>query len=525
MLPAMSSPAPAATAAVSAGAPAPRWWRGVDLYGVFWMRMLDWGVRRCPFFIEPLLLSVYTPMFFLLAGRPRRAVADNLRVLCPRASWLGRQVGAFGVFWEFAWMLADSARARGGERHVTWRLDGADAFREVSTSGGAALILTAHMGNYDVAGPFFADKFGRTVHGVRRPERRAELQEYLDAQRQAQAGGAFRVQYNAAGSFLGVELAQALAAGEVVAIQGDRVAEGMGAVEVEWRGRGWRLPAGPLVLAQVAAAPVFPIFIVREAWRSYRIVFLPSRPPAAPPSDRAARAAAQRELAVWWAGTLAGVLECHWRQWLMFEPAFGPLPTVGDGLPAAASRPTVHPLPPPASARPTRPERTTPTGWRPTLQPISRTYFGRFLNTLGLFLPSEAPHQLRAEDSAQNWIEVVVLAAFSAALTAATAWLFLTTVAPAAWAAVWILPAWFAGLHLAPLACGVVADLCKHLPGVPTRWSVTRLAEEWLFFAQTMVSLVLLSTSFRWLGAAWIVFAVANGLSFLLLMFARKQEG
>jgi len=446
-------------------------------------------------------------------------------VLCPRATWWGRRVRAFWVFWEFAWMIVDSARARGGERHVTWRLDGAEAFRDVTTGGGGALLLTAHMGNYDVAGPFFADKFGRPVHGVRRPERRAELQEYMDERRQAQSGDAYRVQYNVAGGFLGLELAQALAAGEVVAIQGDRVAEGMGAVEVEWRGRGWRLPSGPLVLAQVAAAPVFPVFTIRDGWRSYRIVFLPSRPPAAAPTTRAARAAAQQELAGWWADTLAGMLERHWRQWLMFEPAFGPLPAVDDRLPSSGSRLTVHPLPPPAPARPNRPERTTTSGWRPTLQPISRTYFGRFLNSLGLLLPSESPHQLRAEDSAQNWIEVVVLACFSAALTAAVAWLVLAAVVPAAWAAVLLLPAWVAGLHLAPLACGVVADVCKRVPGVPARWSVTRLAEEWLFFAQTLVSLGLLTTPFRWLGVAWIVFAVANGLSFVHLWVARKRAG
>jgi lauroyl/myristoyl acyltransferase len=416
-------------------------------------------------------------------------------------------------------MLVDSARARSGERHVTWRLDGSDAFRDVSTCGGAALLLTAHMGNYDVAGPFFADKFGRTVHGVRRPERRAELQEYMEARRQAQASGAYRVQYNTEGGFLGVELAQALAAGEVVAIQGDRVGEGMGSVEVEWRGRLWRLPSGPLVLAQVASAPVFPVFMLRDGWRSYRILFLPARPPAPPPATRADRAAAQQEHAAWWANTLAGVLERHWPLWLMFEPAFGSLPAPGE---APLVRPRVEPsVPPPAATA--RPERTTAAGWRPTLQPISRTYLGRFLNTRGLLLPREAPHQLSAEDSAQNWIEVVVLAAFNAALTAAAAWLALVALFPKTWAAFLLAPTWFVLLHLAPLACGLIADACKRLPGVPARWSVTRLAEEWIFFTQTLLSLWLLATPLRWLGAAWLGFALANALSFVQLAWARRR--
>jgi len=228
------------------------------------------------------MICGYTTLFLLLARGQRSAVMDNVSVVCPNTSRIGQFFRAWAVFWEFAWMIADSARTRSGERHVTWRLDGVEAFAELSRGGGAALILTAHMGNYDVAGPFFAEKLGRPLHGVRAPERRAELHDYLDRQRQAAQTAGFRVRYNQPGNFLGIELAQALAAGEVVAIQGDRVMGGVSPVELIWRGRAWRLPAGPFVLAQAAGAPIFPIFIVREQWRSYRILVLPPRRPAPP---------------------------------------------------------------------------------------------------------------------------------------------------------------------------------------------------------------------------------------------------
>jgi len=481
--------------------------------GVMWVRWLDWGVRRCPFFIEPLLIGGYTAAIFALAGRQRRAVTNNLEVLVPEAGWFGRQWRAGCVFWEFAWMLVDGARARSGERHVTWRLDGEASFREVSESGRAALLLTAHMGNYDVAGPFFAEKFGRRVHGVRRPERHADLQAYMDDQRRKLSGDAYRVQYNTDGGFLGVELVQALGAGEVVAIQGDRVADGMGAVETVWRGRKWLLPSGPWVLAHVAGAPVFPVFTLRDGWRSYRIAFLPAYRNGPRPADRAARAAAHRQMAGWWANTLAGVLERHWDQWLMFEPAFGRCAVGGH---AHGSEPwPVDPAPMVAADRPSRPERTTVSGWRATRQPISRTYLGRFLNARGLLLPSRHTHELRAEDSAQNWVEVVVLTTFSAVLAAVAAGWLMTTVLPPV-AAVALTPiAWFLLLHLAPMATGAAADAIKCLPGVPAAWSVTRLSEELLFCAQTGFSIMLLFSPGWWLGAIWLVFAAANGLSYI----------
>jgi phosphatidylinositol dimannoside acyltransferase len=493
------------------------------VYGVFWVRLLDWGVRRCPFFIEPLLIGGYTLIFFGLAVRQRRAVVENLEVLCPQAGWLGRRARALRVFWEFAWMLVDGARARSGERHVTWRLEGAESFQSASGGGGAALLLTAHMGNYDVAGPFFAEKFGRTVHGVRRPERRAEMQEYMDAQRRAHGGGAYRVRYNTGGGFLGVELAQALAGGEVVAIQGDRVGEGMGTVEFAWRGRRWALPSGPLVLAQVASAPVFPVFIVRDGWRSYRILFLPPRPAAAPVADRAARAAAIRDLTQWWADTLAGVLERYWCRWLMFDPAFASPGAAAAAADPGAVLPAVRPAALPAAVQPNRPERTTPTGWRATLQPISRTPLGRFLNARGLLLPAEAAHQLRAEDSAQNWIEVVVLAGFSALLAAVASWMALASVLPAGAVRVLWLPVWFGVLQLVPMVCGAAAGGLRKFRAVSGRWSVQRLTEEMVLFAQTVFSLCLLATPCRWAGILWLLFAAANGLCFLHLMASRSR--
>ena len=107
----------------------------LNLEGVFWVRFLDWGVQRCPFFIEPLLVAVYASIFFLLARRPRRAVVANLEVIAPSSGWFGRRIGAMRVFWDFAWIMVDSARARHGERHVTWRLDGAESLRAAVTRG------------------------------------------------------------------------------------------------------------------------------------------------------------------------------------------------------------------------------------------------------------------------------------------------------------------------------------------------------------------------------------------------------
>jgi lauroyl/myristoyl acyltransferase len=314
----------------------------LSVYGVFWSRFLDWGVRRTPFFLEPAILAGYTLGFFIFAGRQRRAVLQNLRTLLPEMGPVARLFGSLRVFWEFAWMVTDAAHARASEDVLEWSLDGAEHFNALISSPEGAIVLTAHMGSYDVAAPFFAGKFGRRVTMVRIAERRAELQRYMGRERAAQETDSFRIRYNHPGEFLGIDLARALAAGEVVAAQGDRVPGEVSQLRIERNGKPWLIPRGPFVLAQVSGALIYPLFIIREGWRRYRIIVRPPRRIAGPIESREARAERLCELARWWVETLDDILVRRWWLWLafdeMFESAVREAAAAGDRGRARVSR-------------------------------------------------------------------------------------------------------------------------------------------------------------------------------------------
>ncbi len=289
------------------------------VYGDFWTRFLDWGAQQCPFFLEPVFIAGYTLLFFLVAGRQRRAVMANLAVVLPGTTAAGNFFRAFLVFRNFAWSLADAARTRGGQEVISWEIEGVEHFEALRDGESGVLIVTAHMGNYDVAAPFFAGRFRRKFHSVRAPERQAELQEYMEKHRAVQNSDSFQVRYNAPGEFLGVELARALAAGEVVALQGDRVLPHVSAVKVPWHGKLWPLPRGPFMLSLASGAPLVPFFVVRSGWRRYRVMVLA---PGRPEMERARRATANDVLVAWWLEQIGPMVERHWDQWLVFEPLF-----------------------------------------------------------------------------------------------------------------------------------------------------------------------------------------------------------
>lgn len=294
-----------------------RWRLGV--FGDLPMRAVRGGVRVIPWFLEPVVSGMWAAVLFVLAAGQRRAVCANLRALLPPCSRWRTLLRAYRVFCEFALTYGDAVRCELLGDRVDWAIDGLEAFRDLAGRREGCLILTAHMGNYDLAAPMFSGKFGRTVHTVRAPERDPRKQAVRERELRAweERHPGFRVHYNRPGAMLGVELARLLAAGDIVALQADRVMFDVSGVEVAVGG-GWalRLPRGPLALARATGAPCFPLFVVRDGWRRYRVQV---RPALAPPARRrGAHDAAPAE----WAAVLLETVRGHWRQWFALEPLF-----------------------------------------------------------------------------------------------------------------------------------------------------------------------------------------------------------
>jgi len=281
------------------------------------------ATRWMPYFIEAGLLHFFTFFVFLLAHGQRAAIRKNLRVIWDDASWAETLLGAYLVFVNFGWTYIDGIRTRLGQKVISWEIDGLPVFEEIRNIKGAAIILTTHTGNYDLAAALFSPKFGRNLHTVRAPERSPFLQEIRRKELEADTDRYehFKVHYNSSDSLLGIELARLLADGELVAIQSDRVVGGVVPIEVPLPGKdvSFRLPKGPLTLAVISKCPCYPLHVVRDRYRHYRIIFHEPLE-IVPEKDRAREADYARA----WAASLMGFLETHALEWFVFEEAFTP---------------------------------------------------------------------------------------------------------------------------------------------------------------------------------------------------------
>ncbi len=289
----------------------------MGIFGDLPSRFLRHSLAIAPWFLEPVLIPGWTALFFLIAKKQRRAVASNLRALHPTwGKWRARR-GAWRVFLNFATTYVDGLRCETGTGSVDWRIEGLTAFEELAARRDGCIVLTAHMGNYDIAAPMFSERFGRTLHAVRAPEREPEMQAVRERElRENEARHPrFRTVYNSDDKLLGIELARLLAEGDIVAVQGDRVVFDVSPMDVEVEpGLVMRLPRGPLFLARATGAPVYPLFIERTGWRRYQVTVLPTLD--LPPRRRGPDAEGEKA----WAEAILAIVRERWAQWYVFEP-------------------------------------------------------------------------------------------------------------------------------------------------------------------------------------------------------------
>lgn len=288
------------------------WWRRFLVRGVFWRQLLRFAILNVPPWIEPIVMAFWAA-FFLLWGPGRRGVMRNLKVIKPGSTSIANFFRCYRVFWNYAWTIADNVRFKELHTIPDWEFIGWNQFQAMQASNGA-ILLTAHMGSYDLGAHLFSETSTRRIVMVRAPEEDPQTRAFEEHH----GAEGLRIEFNTRATELALDLLETVREGAIVAIQGDRVVGAISTLPATFFGRPANVPAGPFALAMTARVPIYPVFVVRAGRRRYRLVT--SRPIEITRSrnrdDDFARAVAQ------WMTELEAVVRGYWYQWFTFEPAW-----------------------------------------------------------------------------------------------------------------------------------------------------------------------------------------------------------
>jgi phosphatidylinositol dimannoside acyltransferase len=293
------------------------WLRRFLVQGVFWRKLLRFGVFNVPLLLEPLMIATWA-LVFLLWGPGRRGVMRNLAAIRPGSSRVANFFGTYRVFWNFAWTITDNVRFKELRVVPDWEFVGIEHFHSLQAHEGGAIILTAHMGNYDLGAQLFAELSKRKIVMVRAPESDPQTRRYEEELHGRTTHDALTVDFSTRASDLALDLLASLQRGEIIAIQGDRVTAGISALPATLFGKPMQVPAGPFALSMSARVPIYPLFIVRLGRRRYRLVV---SEPFHVVRTRDRHEAFARAVAEW-TRELERVVHAAWYQWFTFQPYF-----------------------------------------------------------------------------------------------------------------------------------------------------------------------------------------------------------
>ena len=217
-----------------------------------------------------------------------------------------------GVFRDFAMCFSDLVTTnRQPSARLTAHVSQARGTARLEGLAGGMISLTAHVGNWELAGRLLALRSARPTHVVVAEEEVRALERWV-----RRDGDGVRFVPRSTPT-VSLQLVAALRRGEVVAVQGDRALGTRGDAMIPFFGRPAPCPLGPFVLARARRVPLVPAFCMLDTDLRYSVT-VPEPLTVAPGGEEDALRA--------WVTLLEDTVRRHPTQWFNFFDVWNPAP-------------------------------------------------------------------------------------------------------------------------------------------------------------------------------------------------------
>lgn len=240
-------------------------------HGIFYLVLRITGQVGAYALLIPVVLA-----YCSFSRRIHRLTSPYLQRRFPKHNLIKRWQDTFRIVHSFGQILVDRAwLGLNRSARLNCSLDGWDTILGLIEQGKGLVLLTAHVGNWQVALAHLKD-LPVPVHALMHYEEEVVAKHYFDLR-----GESCPFRIIKTDGFLGgvVEVTAAIQRGEVVTIMGDRLAGGPN-TPVKFLDAQVRFPAGVYRLAAATGAPVAVLLAAKTGRQSYRLrlwdVFHPS---------------------------------------------------------------------------------------------------------------------------------------------------------------------------------------------------------------------------------------------------------
>ncbi len=236
------------------------------LYSGINLLLIRFFTLLVPRFLHPPFAFITAGIFYLLLPGQRRGVRANLRVVTGRR---GVERLVIAAFYKYSRNWTDTLlmfRLRGPSLFALVGSDrGTEHLDEALARGCGAILISLHLGNWELGGLGLADR-GYHLNILTYRERDAKVNELREEVRDSRGIRFIYVDRDDTSPLAIIEAVNALRRNEVLALLGDRDGSSH-TITCDFFGRPAQIPAGAAYLAIATGAPVIPVFVPLERGR------------------------------------------------------------------------------------------------------------------------------------------------------------------------------------------------------------------------------------------------------------------
>ena len=234
------------------------------------------GYRIFIFFIKKLgiraayFLLYFTAFYFcFFAAKSTKSIYYYLRNRLAYSKFKST-IGIFKSYFKFGQTIIDkTAIGSGLKGQFTYEFDGVENITSLLDKGEGGILISAHVGNFELAEYFFEEIDTRAqINLVTTDAEHQDIKEYLESVTKKS-----NLKFILIGEDLShiFEINAALNKGELVCFTGDRFFEGTKFLIEELLGQEAKFPAGPFLLASRLKVPVVFVYVMKETAKHYHL--------------------------------------------------------------------------------------------------------------------------------------------------------------------------------------------------------------------------------------------------------------
>lgn len=240
-------------------------WSGQSQAGKAGFSIFLWWIQHLPLIFSYLLLYPVAAFYLFFSKKANLSLIEyfqQLQVANPDSIH-----HRYKSFLNFGQSLVDKLAVYAGKgNRITFDFENEQELHRLASTGKGALLLGAHLGNWEIAGQLLY-RIDAPIHIVMRDNEEEKIKQLLEQHSKGKSFSIIPISDDA--SFI-ITIKNALAAGGLVCMHADRYMSGMRTLKSTFLGRVAHFPFGPFFMGSNLKVPIVFVYAMKDSLYHYQ---------------------------------------------------------------------------------------------------------------------------------------------------------------------------------------------------------------------------------------------------------------